>query len=154
MLALLFQIGSERVALDVRRIKEVVPRVQLQRLACAPSWLAGTFVYRGRLVPVVDLHQLAGAGECPGLLSSRIILVPQPGSEEERLFGLLASEVADLQELEADPKALTCLRETSQPDLGRVLADRDGVLRVLDLDCLLPQLARGQLLALTRRETS
>ena len=153
MLALLFQVGSERLALDVRRIKEVVPRVHLQALACSPSWLAGTFVYRGRVVPVLDLHQLAGVGDCPLLLSSRIILVPQPGCDDGRLLGLLASQVADLQELETDAQTLTRLHENGRPDLGSVLADRDGVLRLLDLDRLLPESLRGLLLTLTPRES-
>jgi len=149
MLALVFRIGSDRLALDVRRIKEVVPRVHLQTLACSPSWLAGTFVYRGRVVPVVDLHRLAGVGECPLLLSSRIILVPLSGCDDRRLLGLLAAEVADLQELEADGQALTRLHQNGQPDLGPVLADRHGVLRLLDLDQLLPESVRGSLLTLT-----
>jgi chemotaxis-related protein WspB len=153
MLALIFQIGSDRLALDVRRIKEVVPRVQLHTLACGPSWLAGTFVYRGQVVPVVDLHRLAGVGDCPLLLSSRIILVPQPGGTEDRLLGLLASEVADLQELETDSQALTLLHENGRPDLGPVRADRDSVLRLLDLDRLLPEPIRDSLLALTPRES-
>ncbi|MGH7225486.1 MAG: chemotaxis protein CheW [Gemmataceae bacterium] len=153
MLALIFQIGSDRLALDVRRIKEVVPRVHLQALACSPSWLAGTFVYRGRVIPVLDLHRLAGVGECPPHLSSRIILVPQPGREDGRLLGLLASQVADLQELEEDGQALTLLHENGRPDFGPVLADRDGVLRLLDLDRLLPESLRGSLLTLTPRES-
>lgn len=152
MLALVFQIGSDRLALDVRRIKEVVPRVQLQTIACSPSWLAGAFVYRGQVVPVLDLHSLAGAGKCPLLLSSRIILVPQPGSEDGRLLGLLASQVADLKELEPDGQVLTRLYESGQPDLGPLLAERGGVLRLLDLDRLLPESVRGQLLTLARRE--
>lgn len=152
MLALIFQIGSDRLALDVRHIKEVVPRVSLQTLACSPSWLAGAFVYRGQVVPVIDLHVLAGVGACPLLLSSRIILVPQPGSQEGRLIGLLASQVADLQELQPDGQALTRLSDSGRADLGPVLADRGGVLRLLDLDRLLPESVRGQLLTLTRRE--
>jgi chemotaxis-related protein WspB len=153
MLALIFHIGDDRLALDVRRIKEVVPRVQLQKLACSPSWLAGTFVYRGQVVPVLDLHCLAGVGECPLLLSSRIILVPQPGCGDGRLLGLLAAKVADLQELPTDGQALTRLHENGRPDLGPVLADRDGVLRLLDLDQLLPESVRDPLLTLTRRDS-
>jgi chemotaxis-related protein WspB len=153
MLALVFQIGSDRLALDVRRIKEVVPRVPLQTLACSPAWLAGAFVYHGQVVPVLDLHRLAGAGDCPQLLSSRIILAPQPGSEEGRLLGLLASQVADLQNLEPAGQALTRLHESDRLDLGPVLADRGSVLRLLDLDRLLPESVRGQLLTLTRSES-
>jgi chemotaxis-related protein WspB len=153
MLALIFQIGNDRLALDVRHIKEVVPRVPLQTLSCSPSWLAGAFVYHGQVVPVLDLHRLAGLGDCPLLLSSRIIVVPWPGSEEGRLLGLLASQVADLQELQLDGQAPTPFHEGGKPDLGPVVADRDGVLRWLDLDRLLPESARGALLTLTERDT-
>ena len=37
MLVLSFQVGSERLALDVRRVREVVPRVCLQRLPRLPA---------------------------------------------------------------------------------------------------------------------
>ena len=93
MLVLTFQIGSDRLALDLRQVCEVVPRVQLRRPAGSPGWLAGLFVYRGRVVPVIDLHHLLRAGECPAHLSSRIILVPLPG-EKDTLLGLLAAQVA------------------------------------------------------------
>jgi chemotaxis-related protein WspB len=152
MLALVFQIGSERFALDVRRIQEVVPRVPLQALSGAPPHVAGAFVYRGQVVPVFDLHRLAGVGDCPSHLSSRIILVPQPGSDKGRLLGLLASQVADLQELQPDGQALTHLHENGRPDLGPTLAHRSGMLRLFDLDRLLPALVGGQLHALERRE--
>jgi chemotaxis-related protein WspB len=145
MLTLVFHIGADRLALDVRRVKEVVPRVRLRPLACSPAWLTGVFVYRGQVVPVLDLHRLVGAGDCPAHLSSRIILVPQPG-DDGRLLGLLAAQVADLQELELDSQALTRWSGPDGPDLGPVLAHREGVLRLLDLDRLLPESVRGQLL--------
>jgi chemotaxis-related protein WspB len=145
MLALIFQIGSDRLALDVRRVKQVIPRVRLQPLAGSPPWLAGAFVYRGRVVPVVDLHRLVGVGECPQHLSSRIILVPHPG-DEVRLLGLLGAQVSDLHEVETGGQPLTRLTAPAGPDLGPVLADREGVLHLLDLDHLLPDSVRGQLL--------
>ena len=88
MLVLTFQVGAARLALDLRQVHEVVPRVQLERVAGSPAWLAGMFIYRGRVVPVIDLHRLLGAGECPAHLSSRIVLVPLPGGA---LMGLLAA---------------------------------------------------------------
>src|SRR5215207_737208 len=119
MLVLTFQVGNDRLALDIRRVREVVPRVQLDRSAGSPAWLAGMFVYRGRVVPVIDLHRLLGAGECPPHLSSRIILVPlgfcpvgtptAPTAAEladEHLVGLLAARVADIREVEAAGQAV------------------------------------------------
>jgi chemotaxis-related protein WspB len=145
MLALTFQIGPHRLALDTRCVKEVVPRVHLRQVASAPAWLAGVFVYRGRVVPVIDLHRLVGAGECPPLLSSRIILVQHSGSDCGELLGLLAAQVAEVRTLEPAAMQAVRLTETDQPDLGPVLADGNKVLHLLDLDHLLPSTARRQL---------
>ncbi len=131
MLALTFQIGSVRVALDVRRIRRVVPRVQLLPAPAGTRGLVGLFVYRGQAVPVIDLYRLAGAGDCPPHLSSRIVLVPHPANSD-RLVGLLATQVAEIRELPS-------LAETVEFEngLGPPMVYGTGVLRVLDPDRLL-----------------
>jgi chemotaxis-related protein WspB len=153
MLVLTFQIGSNRLALDIRRVREVVPRVQVQRVAGSPPWLAGLFVYRGRAIPVIDLHCLLDGGECPPHLSSRIILVSlQGGSDagDESLIGLLAAQVADIREVAAGGQALPAINAPGQPDLGVTLVDGTGILHLLDLDRLLPGPVRNLLAVLPR----
>src|SRR5207248_4601981 len=126
MLVLTFHIGADRLALDIRQVREVVPRVKLQPVTGAPPWLAGLLVYRGQVIPVLDLHRLVGAGECPPHLSSRIILVPHrlPGGGE-RLLGLLAAQVADIREVPDGTPAI--LASDGRADLGPVVADGPGV---------------------------
>jgi chemotaxis-related protein WspB len=148
MLVLTFQIGPAHLALDACRVKEVVPRVRLEPVAGGPDWLAGVFVHRGRVVPVVDLHHLVGAGDCPAHLSSRIILVPYPPQSDACFLGLLASQVADLRDVPRPAHAPLHLTGAGQPDLGPVCADGDATLQLLDLDRLLPAPARAQLAAL------
>jgi chemotaxis-related protein WspB len=144
MLALTFRIGDDRLALDIRQVREVVPRVRLARPAGAPPWLAGTFVYRGRAIPVIDLHRLLGAGECPPHLSSRIILVSRPGpGGEEELLGLLAARVADIREVPPRGQALP-----AAPGLGESVVLDGALVHLIDLDRLLPEAARGTLAAL------
>lgn len=133
MLALTFQIGADRVAVDVRRVREVLPRVRLTPALGGPAWMAGAFVYRGRVVPVVDLHRLTGAGECPPHLSSRIILVPFP-PESDQLVGLLATQVADVRELSV-PAPDQGIRSGGW--LGPPAADGTGIIRVIDPNRLL-----------------
>lgn len=148
MFVLTFQIGDDRLALDARRVKEVVPRVRLQGVAGGPTWLAGVFVYRGRVVPVLDLHRLVGAGECPPHLSSRIILVPYPPGADGSFLGLLAAQVADLRRIDVPAHPPLSLTAPEQPDLGPVVADGSSSVRLLDLDRLLPAQVRQQLAAL------
>jgi len=142
MLALIFQVGKDKVAVDVRRIREVVPRVQLSAVNGGPPWMAGVFVYHGRVVPVVDLHKLTGAGECPPHLSSRIILFPWPLDAPESLVGLLATQVADIREVRSG-LVQPIPGEPGKPGLGPALADGQGILRILDPDWLLAQVAAG-----------
>ncbi len=136
MLALLFQVGADRVAVDVRRVREVVPRVQLSVAVGGPNWVAGRFVYRGRVVPVIDLHALVGVGPCPPHLSSRIILLPWPAEGE--LVGLLATQVADIRRIDPPANATPADADTT---LGPVVPDGQGLLRLLHPDRLLTTLA-------------
>ena len=152
MLALIFQAGRDKVAVAVRRVREVVPRVRLSPVNGGPSWIAGVFVYRGRVVPVVDLHRLTGAGECPPHLSSRIILFPYPLDVPESLIGLLATQVAEIREIR--PGLVQPLpSEAGNPGLGPALPDGAGILRLLDPDWLLGQVAAGSGGLIERVET-
>jgi chemotaxis-related protein WspB len=151
MLALTFQVGDNALALDIRRVHEVVPRVRLRSLSGAPEWLAGVFVYRGDVVPVVDLHRLAGAAGCPPHLSSRIILVPcRFAAGAERLIGLLATRVDDLRELKPEGHPAPSMRAADQADFGAVYATGQGVIRLFDPDRFLPDTVWQQLLCLPR----
>ena len=146
MFVLTFQIGHDRLALDIKRVREVVPRVRLERAAGSPAWLAGLFVYRGRVVPVVDLHQLLGAGECPPHLASRIILAPLHRPDgQEMLLGLLAAQVADIRDVNPGQATLPGLQTPGQPGLGGSIVEDGRILHLLDLDHLLPEPVRNLL---------
>lgn len=143
MLVLTFQVGNDRFALDIRRVREVVPRVQLERPLGSPAWLAGMFIYRGQVVPVLDLHRLLGAGECSPHLSSRIILVPIASQlQTETLVGLLAAQVASIREIQPTGPSLPRLQASDQPELGTTMVDDSAIVHLLDLDRLLPESLR------------
>lgn len=138
MLALLFQVGTERVAVNVHRVREVVPRVRLSSPPGGPPWLAGQFVYRGRVVPVIDLHAVTGTAPCPPHLSSRIMLFEWPDATDS-LVGLLATQVAEIREVVEAPSAAD---PSDTPALGTMVPDGPGVLWVLNPDRLIGRLAR------------
>ena len=85
MLLLTFTAGTNRYAIDVTRVVEVVPRVELRKIPHAPAFLAGLLGYRGEVVPVIDLGLLLDAAPCRDCLSTRIILVnDSPGDHNRR----------------------------------------------------------------------
>jgi chemotaxis-related protein WspB len=139
MLVLTFQVGRSRLGLDIRRVLEVVPRVELQPAVGSPPWLAGVFIYRAQVVPVLDLHRLLEAGDCPRHLSSRIILVRQADGAEQRLLGLLAAQVADIRDIPPPDRLAPSLAAPGKPDLGPVVPDGREMLHLLELDHLLPE---------------
>jgi chemotaxis-related protein WspB len=120
MLLLTFTAGAKDYAVDVARVVELVPRVELRAVPHAPAYLAGLLGYRGQVVPVIDLGVLVGAAPCQDRLSTRIILVndapgdpqrrrldrgdpvgqpdpPRPGPDRHvSLLGLIAEQVIDL----------------------------------------------------------
>jgi chemotaxis-related protein WspB len=123
MLLLTFTAGANRYAVDVARVVELVPRVELRVVPHAPAFLAGLLGYRGKVVPVIDLGLLLGAAPCQDRLSTRIILVNdapgghnrleedrgrpagepgRPRSDQDRdghLLGLIAEQVSDLAQV-------------------------------------------------------
>jgi len=102
MLFLLFQLGSDRYALEARRVVEVVPLLSLQRLPQAPSGVVGVFNYRGQPVPAVDLSQLTLGKRAEECLSTRIIIVNYPDREgRTHLVGLIAEHATEILRAEA-----------------------------------------------------
>jgi chemotaxis-related protein WspB len=117
MLLLTFTAGSKRYAIDVSRVVEVLPKLELRPFPHAPAILAGVLSYRSKVVPVFDLGLLLDTAPCQNLLSSRLILVSaaprdqnrgnaDPAQPDDRsrsepsrapaLLGLLADNVNDL----------------------------------------------------------
>lgn len=94
MLFLHFQIGDDGFALAVDRIVEILPLVKLMRERQVPEGVAGSFDYRGRFVPVVDLCELELGRPARRRLSTRIIMVRLP-EDENILIGLIAENVTE-----------------------------------------------------------
>lgn len=102
MLFLLFQLGSDRYALEARRVVEVVPLLCLQHLPQAPPGVAGIFNYRGQPVPAVDLSQLTLGKPAEECLSTRTVIVKYPDRDgRSRLLGLVAEHATEMFRAEA-----------------------------------------------------
>ncbi|OWK34736.1 Chemotaxis signal transduction protein [Fimbriiglobus ruber] len=139
--------GTERFAVPAAAVIEVVPAVRLHPLAGGPRWVAGVFVFRGAVTPVLDLNQLVTGTACPDKLSARIVVVGHATDDGPAPLGLLAERVTELKPLAATGAGSARRQETDGPDLGPLVADADGMLRLPDVSRLVPAAYRSALFA-------
>lgn len=140
MLFLVFQLGSDRYALEASRIVEVVPFLDLKRIPRAPTGVAGLFNYRGHPVPVVDLCALTLGHPAAERLSTRIIVVNHSNSRgESHLLGLIAEHATEIIRKDARGFAKPGMNVAAAPYLGPVYLDRDGAIQWLHEQRLLPE---------------
>lgn len=139
MLHLLLRLGNERYALDVRRIVEVVPMVHCRPLAHTPPWVAGTFDYRGRLVPVVDLCRLTGTAPCRALYTTRTVLADYTTADGgSHVLGLLAEQVTETVKLDPATFEDAGVCVPAAPYLGGLARQDAGLIQRIDVERLLP----------------
>ena len=143
MLRVLFQMGEARYALDSRDVHEVVPLVRFRTIPGAPDYVCGVFLYRGRVVPVIDLSRLAGAAPARLLMSTRIILVKlSEAGNSDRLLGLLAEKAVDTLKKDRIQTQKPGLVPPSAEWLGNMITEDGQMAQEIDVRRLLPDSVR------------
>ncbi len=132
MLFLLFQLGSDRYALDASRVVEVLPLLHLKKIPQAPRGVAGIFSYHGRLVAAVDLAELTLGRPAGEKLSTRIILLNYADDDgKTHLLGLIAEHATEMIRRNKKEFADAGVKVRAAPYLGPVLADEKGVIQLI-----------------------
>lgn len=155
MLILTFTAAANRYAVDVTRVVEVVPKVELRKIPHAPAFLAGLLRYRGKVVLVLDLGLLLGVTPCQDWLSTRIILVNDaPGGHHNRsqgrdaahdetaesrrsrkpdpaLLGLVAEHVSDLTYSQPEQIIPAPVSLPQTPYLGAMIQTDQGIVQLI-----------------------
>jgi chemotaxis-related protein WspB len=166
MLLLIFRAGGNSYAVDVGRVIEVVPRINLRRLPHAPNFIAGLFDYRGTVVPVIDLGLRLGSDRCCDRLSTRIILVnSRPAdqnlrevndapaswshdqeprsvrttSQDQRpwLLGLIAEQVSDVKLVKQEQVISASMQLPQAPYLGAIVDVDNQMIQLMATDRIL-----------------
>ena len=140
MLFLLFQIGTDRYAIEAQRVVEVIPMVSLKPIPRAARGIAGLFNYRGQAVPALDLSELTTGQPATERLSTRILIVRTRASAEPTpLLGLIAEHATTVLRKEPSDFIQPGLPPGSVPYLGPILMDEHGVIQWIQEQKLLPE---------------
>jgi chemotaxis-related protein WspB len=139
MLFLLFELGTERYALDVGRVVEVLPLVHIKEIPQGPLEVAGVFNYRGQPVPAIDLNRLTLGRPAALRFSTRIILVHYPSANgEQHLLGLIAEKVTETTRREPTDFVTSGVTNERAPYLGPVATTARGLVQWINVGKLLP----------------
>lgn len=146
MLFLVFELGNDRYALDVREIATVLPLVGVKQVPKAPAAMNGLFKYRGTPVPVIDLSQLTLGRPSARRLSTRLVLVHYPDRKgKTHLLGLIAERATETARHDASEFVPSGITNAGAPYLGPVVSDARGLLQWIDVRTLLPPSFRDML---------
>ena len=143
MLFLQFQLGKDRYALDSSQVVEVLPLLGIKQIPHAPAGVAGAFNYRGKPVPVIDLSQLTLDRPARVHMSTRIVIVRQPGANgAQHMLGLIAERATETVRRDPADFADSGVVNDEVPYLGPVATDREGLLQWIEVGKLLPASVR------------
>ena len=146
MLFLLFQIGTDRYAMEARQVLEVLSMVNIKRIPRAPTGVTGFFNYHGTSVPLIDLTEIALGRPSLAKMSTRIILtnfVLESG--KKLLIGLLAEQVMETIQRSESDFVDSGVAASDSPYLGSVAIEKSGIIQRIKVSRLLTQSLQEQL---------
>jgi chemotaxis-related protein WspB len=158
MLLLTLKAGANRYAIDVARVIELVPRVELRKIPHAPPFLAGLLGYRGKVIPVIDLGLLLESEPSRDCLSTRIIVVndapvdfnrgsdasdrasesrqhtPADSASDMSLLGLIGEQVSDLTDVKPEQFLPAPVQLAQVPFLSAIVQTKDGMVQLIAVE--------------------
>lgn len=137
---LLFHIGSHRCVIDTSIVIEIIPQITLSKIPNSPDYIAGIFDLHGKIVPVLDLCQIALSRSCQKSFSTRIILINYSYMlPQKHVLGLMAERVTDTLNLSMESFCDTGVTIEEAPYFGSVARDEAGIVQLIHIDKLIPQ---------------
>jgi chemotaxis-related protein WspB len=146
MLFLLFHLGSDCFALDTAQVVEILPQVNIRKMLRSPPGVAGTINYRGALVPVIDLSELALGHPAAQRLSTRIILARCSAADgTPKLLGLIAEQATETMRCKPGDFVASGIVNDGAPYLGPIAMGPRGSVQQIDPSKLIPASVRDAL---------
>jgi len=75
-----FRVGSEEYAVDVRRVREVVAPLPVRRMPRVPDFMEGVADLRGEVIPVVDVRRRFGLNAGTPTRKTKLMVVHMGGA--------------------------------------------------------------------------
>ena len=143
MLYVVFRLGDERYALDVRHVAEVLPLLDVRPVPGAPREIAGVFLYRGAPVPVIDMAEVIAGRPSERRSSTRLVIIDAPEAlAPGRQVALMAERATETVSRNPAEFAPPVVSSAAKPALGKVAIDALGMLQQIDPEILITHTVR------------
>lgn len=96
---LIFGLLTERYAIPVRRVREIIEYREMTAIPQTPAYVGGVINLRGIVVPVIDLGHKLGLAPCRPGRDTCIVIVELATANGELVLGVLADSAQDVIEL-------------------------------------------------------
>jgi purine-binding chemotaxis protein CheW len=124
---LTFDMQGETFAIEANMVREIVDHMPETSVPTAPAMVSGLANFRGRVIPLADLHHEFGFAAAGSTLDSRVIVIELVLDGEATLVGLKADKVHEVTLLElASTEAPPRVGMRWRPDFIRCIAKRAG----------------------------
>ncbi len=87
-----FRIGGEDYAIDIMRVREIIPPLPVTPVPRAPPFVEGVVRLRGDVIPVLDVRRRLGLPVTPPTRKTKYLIVNVAG----RRLGLVVDEVSEV----------------------------------------------------------
>lgn len=96
---LVFTLGSEAFAIDIKRVREIIEMGQMTRVPMMPPSVLGVANVRGAMVPVVDLQIRFGRGVTPLGRRTCVVILEMPAGLGQQVVGVMVDAVNEVVEI-------------------------------------------------------
>ncbi len=97
-----FHVGGGEYAVEILRVREIIPYGEVTRLPRVPAFVRGLINLRGAVVPVVDLALRLGLPETTRTARASIVIAELDLDAERTRVGLITDDVNQVLDLAPD----------------------------------------------------
>lgn len=136
-----FRIGPQEFCLDIKTVREIRSWTPATCLPHAPHYVLGVINLRGSVVPIINLAERLDLGT-PEPSARHVIII---AVIETQVIGILVDAVSDIMTvpqsaIQATPHVAS---ESTQTFVRGVIAVEDRMLRLIDLEAVLPNAGKA-----------
>ena len=113
--------------------------VNLRKIHQVPNYVAGSFQYRGAIVPAIDLCQLLQETPSVPYFSTRIVILNYRQSDSWQAIGIIAQQVTETLSISKSDLISPGMFSDRTPYLGETLVDGQGTIQLIRIENLLGQ---------------